>query len=54
MIVVALGLEEDGYVPHVPPEVGDGVAAVSATRLGQLNGSLHDSWVTAYLGLEDA
>ena len=25
-----------------------------ATRLRQLDDSLHDSWVTAYLGLEDA
>ena len=54
MVVVAFGLEEDGYVPHVPPEVGDGVAAVAPTRLRQLNDSLHDSWMTAYLGLEDA
>ena len=34
MVVESLGLEEDGDVPHVSPEVGDGVAAVAPTRLG--------------------
>ena len=34
MIVIALGLEEDGDVPHVSPEVSDRVSAVTSTRLG--------------------